>query len=247
VIELALANDKRWLPSFSIEVEDQAESEQTDRRCYFLKVAARAEQVAAYRRTPSRRGALVLARFRVSTRYPFGLFEKWRLIDDRAELLVYPALVPVVAPEIDAGVTADDRAVVRPGHGTEVAGLREYRDGDDARAIHWRRTAALGKLVVREREREPEWDAALEHAISRAASLADRALRRGAAVDVVARHGASPIVLPGSPPDPIFRWLARLAPIPEHAAPPLPVPRGASVVVAPEPSREAPAPKASAS
>lgn len=253
VIELALANDKRWLPSFSIEVEDQAEAEHTDRRCYFLKVAARAEQVAAYRRTPSRRGVLVLSRFRLSTRYPFGMFEKWRLIEDRAELLVYPALVPVVAPEIEDSLSADDRGLVRRGHGPEVAGLREHRDGDDARAIHWRRTAALGKLVVREREREsgsrltivldtarPDgadeaWHIALELAISRAASLADRALRRGAAVDFVARNGASPIVLPGWPPDPIFRWLARISAIASAGAPPLPSPRGASLLVAPDP------------
>ena len=280
-IELGLANDKRFLPSFSIEVEDQAESEATDRRCYFLKVAARAEQVAAYRRTPLRRGPLVLTGFRLSTRYPFGLFEKWRLIDDRSELLVYPALVPVVLPPIADGLAPDDRATVRPGHGTEVAGLREYREGDDARAISWRRSASLGRIVVREREREsgsrltilldnrePEergardprdldstqptaikhdpapasspsveldpWDQAFEDAVSRAASLADRALRRGAAVDVVSRTGASPVVLPGAPADPIFRWLARVRSVPAQDAPPLPDAPGAHALVAPE-------------
>lgn len=262
VVELALANDKRWLPSFSIEVEDQAENEPTDRRCYFLKVGARSEQVAAYRRTPARRGALVLTRFRLSTRYPFGLFEKWRLIDDRAELLVYPALVPVPAPDVPWGVPRGERASTQPGHGTEVAGLRDYRDGDEARSVHWRRSATLGRLVVRERERErgsrlsivlderrPEgggeaWAAAFEDAVSRAASLAERALARGATVDVIARSGASPLVLGGSTPDPIFRFLARIEAIEGADAPPLPVPRGASVQVIPsapgaEPAREA--------
>lgn len=278
VIELALANEKRWLPSFSIEVEDQAESEPTDRRCYYLKIAPRAEQVAAYRRTPARRGPLVLSRFRLSTRYPFGLFEKWRLIEDRAELLVYPALVPVAMPELPSAARADERAAPRPGHGTEVAGLREYREGDEARAIHWRRSAALGRIVVREREREsgarftivldelrpasdaiagsgaanaasgagaagtgPQptpWHAAFEEAVSRAASIAERALRGGATVDVRTRAASSPLALGGSPPDPILRFLARLAPIdrasyPGAEVPSLPVPRGESVRVIP--------------
>jgi uncharacterized protein (DUF58 family) len=262
VIELALANDKRWLPSFSIEVEDQAEGEPTDRRCYFLKVGARAEQVAAYRRAPARRGTLVLARFRLSTRYPFGLFEKWRIIEDRAELLVYPGLVPVLAPEAPSGGEIVERAAPRPGHGTEFAGLREYRHGDEARAIHWRRSAALGRMVVREREREAgsrlaitldearpagegaAWEEQLEEAISRAASLAERALQRGTAVEVIARSGSSPLVLAGSPPDPVFRFLARLAAVDAATAPPLPVPRGASVAVVPG-VREAPVREAS--
>ncbi|UJR86506.1 DUF58 domain-containing protein [Sandaracinus amylolyticus] len=256
VVELALANDKKWLPSFSIEVEDQAEDEPTDRRCYFLKVGARAEQVAAYRRVPSKRGVLVLSRFRLSTRYPFGLFEKWRLVDDRAELLVYPALVPVVAPTLPAGARAEDRASPRRGPGTEPANLREYRAGDEARSVHARRSAALGRLVVRERERESgarlsivldnarpaglddgAWSGAFELAVSRAASLAERALAHGSSVDVLTRSGGSPVVLGGGAPDPILRYLALLAPAQGDA--PLPSPRTPSVIVAPELAVEA--------
>jgi uncharacterized protein (DUF58 family) len=266
LIELWLINEKRWLPSFSIEVEEQAEGEPTDRRCYFLKVAPRSQEVAVYRRTPSRRGRLVLARFRLSTRYPFGFFEKWRIIEDRAELLVYPALLPVEFPGVPVGGGRQERSAPRPGRGTEVAGLREHRDGDDARAVHWVRSAALGRLVVRERERETgarlvivldeakpidasdRWDEAFEDAISRAASIADRALRNGVAVEVVTRTGASPWVLPGTPPDPIFQFLARLEAIDADGAPPLPVRRGfrdervATLIPAPGTAREAPPP-----
>jgi uncharacterized protein (DUF58 family) len=251
IVELALANDKRWLPSFSIAIQDQAESESIDRRCYFLKVAPRGEQVAAYRHTPARRGSLVFVRFRLSTRYPFGLFEKWRSVDDRAELLVYPALVPASAEALAADARADESAAPRAGHGTEIAGLRELRDGDDARAIHWLRSAALHKLVVRERERETgsrlmilldearpteaaeAWAEAFEEAVSRAAWTADRALRRGAAVQIVARTGASPLVPPGRPADPIFGFLARIAPVDAIDAPPLPAARGARIDLVP--------------
>jgi len=40
--------------------------------------------------------------------------------------------------------------------GTEVAGVRDFRAGDDPSRIHWRSTARRGALVVREFEREVE-------------------------------------------------------------------------------------------
>src|SRR5690348_6629694 len=56
LVEIVLRNEKTRLPSFSLEVEDQAEALQTDRRCYFLKVEANGEQRASYRRDLPRRG-----------------------------------------------------------------------------------------------------------------------------------------------------------------------------------------------
>ena len=239
LIELVLRNGKSRLESYSLEVEDLVTGTPTERRCYFLKVAPGGEQVAAYRRTPARRGVLRLDGFRVATRYPFGIIEKSRSWDAPGELLVYPALRP--AP--DAGLTrvlgAQDVPAARIGAGSEFAGLREVREGDDARTVHWRRSAALGRIVVRERHRDealrvalvvdnarPEgadaaWEAALEETISRAAWLAQRALARGAAVEVLARGERSPFVAAGSAADPVWRFLALLAPIPAKGAPPL--------------------------
>src|SRR5262245_53220907 len=60
LIEITLKNNKSWAPSYSLEVEDLADGLPTERRCYFLKVAPSAEQVASYRRTLKRRGRLRL-------------------------------------------------------------------------------------------------------------------------------------------------------------------------------------------
>jgi uncharacterized protein (DUF58 family) len=251
VIEITVMNEKQWFPSFSIEVEDRSSTEKAERPCYFFRIGPRSEQILAYRRTPLRRGPLSLSGFRVSTRYPFGLFEKWRQIDHEGTLLVYPALVPMAAPDM-RGISERDemRAAPRPGHGTEVVGLREYREGDDARAVHGRRSAALGRLVVRERERDsgsrltividerrPEgtgekWEAEFEDVISRAAFLVERALAEGASVDVMTRMGASPRVQSGASPDPIFRFLACVSAVAASDAPPLPTTRSRSVVLA---------------
>nr|MDQ3038027.1 hypothetical protein [Myxococcota bacterium] len=48
------------------------------------------------------------------------------------------------------------------------------------------------------------------------------------------RSGSSVLVLAGSPPDPIFRFLARVSAIDAAGAPPLPKPRGATLSVIPD-------------
>jgi uncharacterized protein (DUF58 family) len=238
LIELVLRNEKRFLPSYSLEVEDQAEDEPTERRCYFLKVSAEGEQVAAYQRVPAKRGRLALVGYRIGTRYPFGLVEKAYVHVGEGELLVYPELVDVDPAIIRGLFTGTDRPDPFIGRGTEIAGLREYVAGDEARSIHWRRTAALGNLVVKERQRDASsrvtfvldnarpdgadaaWDEGFEHAISRVASLTAEAMARGATVDVVTRGARSPLLAPGSAPDPVWRFLAELEVAEEDAKPP---------------------------
>ena len=240
LVELVVRNDKARLPSMSIEAEDVAPGEPCDRRCYFLRIDARGEQVATYQRTPRKRGVLRFTEVVLRTRYPFGLFEKSRVVPLDGELVVYPALVRHARIHASDERAGADVPTARRGPGTEVAGVREYQSGDDARAIHWRRSASLDRLVVRERarevarrvtllvdERRPEgadaaWAERFEDAISRAAASAARALEEGAAVEVVARSGASPLVLPGQPPDPLWRFLALLEPIEGDDGPELP-------------------------
>lgn len=240
VIELVVTNRKRRIPSYSIEVEDVAPREPTERRCYFLKIGPRSAEAASYHRTPARRGVLALEAIRVRTRYPFGLFEKSRTLIADSALIVYPAIAPLARADAGEQRAGPDIPLVRRGAGSEIAGLREYADGDDARAIHWRRTASLGRVVVRERqrdaarrltllvdERRPEgasaaWDERFERLLSEAAGAAVRALEEGTAVEAIARSGASPLVLPGQPADAIWRFFALLTPL-EGAARPLPV------------------------
>ena len=246
LIDIKVLNSKDRLVSYSVEIEDQAEGESNERRCYFLKVPAGAEQSATYRRVPRKRGLLRFSSFRVSTRFPFSLFEKWREYDTESELLVYPALETTRLPD---GISRDEghENGVSKGRGTETRELREYREGDEVRSIHWRRSAAIGKPVVREFEREAASlycfmldnalaeDASAEAAreieaqISRVAFLVERALARGASVEVCSRGTRSPRVVGGSPPDPIWRFLALLQVEPSQLALALPS-RGARIV-----------------
>lgn len=233
LVELELENLKKRAPSYSVELEDVlGDGSRAEGRCYFLKVAPGEAQGAAYRLVAARRGTTRLGEVLVRTRYPFGLFEKWRVLSVEDELLVYPALAPDAPEPLSGGTTGRDVPSRLIGAGTEIAGLREYRDGDEARSVHWRRTASLGRMVVRERrhdaarrvtllidearptDADAAWDARFEAMLSRVATAAAQSLAAGAAVEARARSGASPTVLPGQPPDPVWRFLAQLETVP---------------------------------
>ena len=239
LVEITLENEKTRLPSFSLEVEDQAEGAPTDRRCYFLKVEAGGQQRASYRREPTRRGLLRFRRVRLTTRYPFGLFDKWRILPLEEELLVFPRIELPRGESAARSDGADANAGATLGSGLEPAGVREYRLGDEARSLHGLRSAALGRLVVRERAREsarlfvvgidnarPEsagadWEERFEAAVSRAAGLLVDAHRKGRTVEVLARDGRSSRIPPNESIDRVLGFLAVLSAIPERGAPEL--------------------------
>lgn len=192
---IGVKNNKRLTPTFSLEVEDLMEERPVDRRCYFLKIPAGREQETAYRNQVARRGRHRLTGFRISTRFPFGLIRKAREIAAPAEVLVYPALVPVQPLVLASGAALvaerKSRKAAREG---EFHGLREFRPGDEPRQIHWRSSARRGRLLLREHEDDasgsvmvkldaatglPDEATAFEQAVSAAASVALWFLKEG--------------------------------------------------------------------
>src|SRR5271166_2560995 len=103
LVEIEVFNHKHRIPSYAIEVEDLRARQPADKRCFFLKISPNSAQVAAYRRTPLRRGRDVHVGFRIATRFPFGLFEKSREVTAPGELVIYPAVDPVQLPAAQAG------------------------------------------------------------------------------------------------------------------------------------------------
>lgn len=237
LIEVEVHNRKRYAPSYSIEVEDRIEGRRTDKRCYFLKVSAGARQTAAYRRVAPVRGVERYLSLRVATRFPFGLFEKWREVDMAEEQVVFP--LPARGRTAAPAVTIAGELVAREERGQgEVDGVREVREGDPVRDIHWPKTAALARVIARERLREGaravrievanevqpgaggEVRARVEDEIRRAAAVALAALRDGAVVQVVAAaaRGEMPRTCTVKPsaqgPDRVLGYLALLPPDP---------------------------------
>ena len=145
-----------------------------DRRCFYLKVPAGREQETAYRRTLPRRGVHRLSGLRVSTRFPFGLLRRSMDVDAPAELLVYPALLPVRDAVLSSGLAElnDRQSTARTRRG-EFESLREFRPGDDPRDIHWRTSARRGTALrapVRRQHRTNGGGGSRRHADERPAA-----------------------------------------------------------------------------
>ena len=150
---ISLTNDKRRLPSFSVEVEDLVDGRPIEKRCYFLKLPAGRTQETAYRHVASERGHLRLSGFRVSTRFPFGLIHKSKDVAAPNDLLVYPALIGVPEHLLRGFASHHGRGLHKwRSRRGEFFGLREFRQGDDPRDIHWRTSARRGAPFVRETE-----------------------------------------------------------------------------------------------
>jgi uncharacterized protein (DUF58 family) len=151
---ITLGNDKRRLPSFSVQVEDLVEGRPAAKKCYFLKVPAGARQQTSYRTEFSRRGRYRYEALQLGTRFPFAFFIKTRQVAAPAELLVLPRLLPLGHLPLEAQALLGALSRPRRGDGREFHGLRDYRAGDDARDIHWKRSAREARLVLREYEAE---------------------------------------------------------------------------------------------
>ena len=161
LVEIEVYNHKKRIPSYAIEVEDLRAGQPADKRCFFLKISPASAQVAAYRRTPARRGRDRHTGFRIATRFPFGLFEKSREVAADGELVIYPAVDPVRLPPEDRGRALGGVGTAGRGTSDETYALRPMREGDDPRDIYWRKSGIAGQMVLRERARETRPDVRL--------------------------------------------------------------------------------------
>ncbi len=162
-----------------------------------------------------RRGRYRVSGLRLATRFPFGLLRAHRDFPQAAALVVWPALGRL-RKELLAGGAAEvsDAAPSQRRSGAdEFFGLREYRQGDNPRWIHWKRSAATGSPIVREMSKPlPDvlyvlLDTQLadasqaqrrlrERLISFAATLIDHAFRRQYRVGLAAAYSDRAVVVP---------------------------------------------------
>jgi uncharacterized protein (DUF58 family) len=180
-----------------------------------------------------RRGLVQLNTLDLYTRYPFGFFFKKRRVKIRGEVVVFPRL-------LDSG-SSDDRfrplegeqhLSNRPGMGTEVHSFRDYVRGDSVRQVYWKKSASMGRWIVKQTEIEAARvvhvvvdpykprgvaDADFEHMISEAATFIYDALQRNLEVMLSLPRAMLRSRAPESA-SAIFRALALLEPSHEPVA-----------------------------
>jgi uncharacterized protein (DUF58 family) len=181
---------------------------------------------------PVGRGAIKAQDWVLESSDPLGFFRFRRRGADGEIALVLPRFTSFAARpqarELEASVSAP-----RAGSGMELFGVREYRAGDPLRRIHWRSSARLGELVVREYEPPGVQTVGIFcDATPSTAQLADQIARLAAseAWDCIRDGGRVVLWGPGLEPSlpgdarsfwALLEWLARYPQTAtEHADPP---------------------------
>lgn len=153
-IEFSLHNQKRFWPCFAARVEElDVPRSDVAPAAFFLHVPPRATATAFARLVAPRRGLLTLSALRVRCAFPLGLLARYRYLQVPGQLVVYPRVGTLhrkIALAYREAVEAGTMTSNRRGGNDEFYGLREYRPGDNIRAIHWRSTARTHQLMVRE-------------------------------------------------------------------------------------------------
>ena len=172
-IDYTLENDRRHAAALALVLFDQMIP--VDRsisggtglfpRGFFPRVPGRSRARVRWEAMAPRRGRYRFRSFDLVTRSPFGLLERRVLGGEPASITVYPAVGHLTrrwqhihreASETKRGAR-HDRSIQQQ----EYHGLRDYRPGDSPRWVHWRTSARVGKLMVKEFEQQHEQDLAI--------------------------------------------------------------------------------------
>ena len=98
----------------------------------------------------ARRGVIEVGPLQVARRDPLALVRAVRRYGGAVKVWVRPRVHPIAAVPVGLSRSMDGR-VDRVPHGSiTFAALREYVVGDDLRRVHWRTSARVGELMVRE-------------------------------------------------------------------------------------------------
>jgi len=163
-VEIRMKNAKRLLSSRLVEVRDviQGQRSRSEGRVIFVRVAPGEQRSAHYDVCISRRGLYHFGPLRLSSRFPLGIGERGHTVSTSSEVVVHPRvgrLLPAWKRRERELAESASRANSRQGYfDDEFHSIREYRPGDNPRAIHWRSSARHGHIMVKEHEQHREAD-----------------------------------------------------------------------------------------
>jgi uncharacterized protein (DUF58 family) len=172
------------------------------------------------------RGLVTVNRLDFYTRYPFGFFLKKRRIRIHGEVIVYPHIIEGERERRRMEATAEGEiATNRIGAGGEVHSFREYVRGDSLRHVAWKKSASLGRWIIKQTEAEASKsvhvvldpykphgvsDEAFEEMVSAAATYIYYSMQRG--LEVVLSLPRVSLHSKADDAAPLFRALALIEP-----------------------------------
>ena len=225
-VSVRLSVDAR-APAFLLDLALQDEARRRWGRGPLREIGAGDTRRVAVTWQPERRGGIRVAAVSISTRFPFQMYEKTRVITAPATLWVAPAPTAVSLPPQRAGSQASARRLPRRGGEDEFKGLRERVPTDPPSRIHWRRSATVGRHLTKEFTAEIDVgfrlelragndDVEFEAALAEAAGWLEAAVRAERSLDLVI--GADVQALSG--PEGWLRGMLTLARLRRSETPP---------------------------
>jgi len=155
-----LKNEKQSMASFSLRVEgvkkEDAAAVLLSTPVYFPYLPRHESVKQSVPLQFARRGLYRQEACRIVTHFPFGFLQKARRLDIASEALVYPSVeASAEFLEVLPGIQGAMESLAK-GRGQDLYALRDYLPTDSARHVHWKASARLGSLMVREFAREED-------------------------------------------------------------------------------------------
>ena len=152
-----ITNKKTFLPSYSITVEIERE------KSFIPYIPAKAVKKANIGCFFKHRGWNEIPDIYISTSFPFGFFRKRVFIKAFKEnVLVYPKVEKVEIGDFMFSQWSDERVCVKSGLGNDIRSIRTYQYGDNPKLIHWKSSAKVGELMIRELHDDESTSAVIE-------------------------------------------------------------------------------------
>jgi uncharacterized protein (DUF58 family) len=149
---IELHNGKRLLPCYGVWFDVATQGEKKHLRLALReRLDPQVTTALEWTLRPETRGPLRVEVNRAVSLFPFGFLKKILSSQLRREVLVWPA--PVAYQRFPATAWSQPGQVersLRAGMGGDLLALRGYVHGDSQRQIHWKASARLGRLMVRQ-------------------------------------------------------------------------------------------------
>ncbi|MCX7418797.1 MAG: DUF58 domain-containing protein [Planctomycetia bacterium] len=166
-VEIEVENRKWWLTSWLLAARDEV-AHTRDRfqaSVLFVRIPSQQKRRGHYQVQFSQRGIYSFGPIELSTHFPLGLVQRGLVINESSELIVHPRVGRLTSRwrhDLWNAAELTERRVTRAGlFDDEFHRIREFREGDNPRAIHWRTTARSGELMVREYHQSRDQDLVL--------------------------------------------------------------------------------------
>ncbi|MBI4456021.1 MAG: DUF58 domain-containing protein [Acidobacteria bacterium] len=200
-----LRNEKRWVPTFSLRAETclrRADESLDVVSLYFPFLEADRTYSRTIKHQFPLRGLYRVARVNLTTRFPFGFFQRGRVLHPDHEVLVYPEVQPIENFMHLLPFLQGECEELLKGQGESLYQIRDYHAGDSFRHIHWRSSAKTGRFMVRDfseaHERrvcvcldDTQRHEKFERAVILAASIVSHFHDEGAHIQLVTANGSS--------------------------------------------------------